>query len=255
MSLSKRGQIEGVLFATTHPVTGKALSDVLEIEREELEVLIEELKAEYASENHGMEIVEIGGGFQFRTKVDLKETMAKFYERKPPRLSTPMLEVLSIVAYKQPVTRPEIEKIRGVDCTAVLQGLLEKGLIEMQGRAQLPGLPVIYGVAPKFLEWFQIASLDQLPPLSEVEVLNKDITQGATHLMDLLNKDEGFTQEAIQEMDDTLQSVGRLKSIEEIEAEAFGKPASESEGTDESEPKEVSLSKAESSGTQTDAHA
>lgn len=218
--LSKKAMIEGVIFAASHPVSVKTLCEILEIPQEEVEAVLAELKESSQGLDRGFELQEVGGGFQFRTKIELKEVMARFYEKKPPRLSQPMLEVLSVIAYKQPVIRPEIEKIRGVDCTAVLKSLLDKNLIEMRGRSHLPGNPVIYGTAPKFLEWFQIASIDQLPPLSEVEALNKSVTEGADNLMELLTKDDGFAVESIQEMDETLLQASRLKSIEEIEAVA-----------------------------------
>lgn len=223
--LSTKALVEGIIFAATHPVSIKSLSEILEIPREEIESAVRELQTETETDDHGMVLQEIGGGYQFRTKVELKDLMAKFYEKKPPRLSQALLEVLSVIAYKQPVTRPEIEKIRGVDCTAVLKGLLDKNLIEMQGRSNLPGTPVIYGTTPKFLEWFQIANLEHLPPLSEVEALNKRVEEGADNLIELLNRDEGFISESIQEMDDTLKDVGRIKSIEDLEAEAFGTKA------------------------------
>jgi segregation and condensation protein B len=216
--LENRALVEGVIFAATHPVSAKTLADVLSLDLELVESLLQEIMAECAHGTHGFELKKVGGGFQFRTKVELKEIMARFYEKKPPRLSGPLLEVLSVIAYKQPVIRPEIEKIRGVDCTGVLKTLLDKELIEMKGRSPLPGNPVLYATTPKFLEWFQIAGLEELPPLSEVEALNKDAAEGAEHLMGLLNRDEGFHAESIQEMDETLQSVGRIKSIEEIEA-------------------------------------
>lgn len=220
MSLNLKNTIEGIIFASAHPVSVKAMSEATSTPKEEIEAVIQELLSEFDSTNRGITLQQIGGGYQFRTNVELKEIMSRMYEKKPPRLSTPMLEVLSIIAYKQPVTRPEIEKIRGVDCTSVLQGLLDKSLIEMLGRSNLPGQPVIYGTTPKFLEWFQIASLEQLPPLSEVEALNRHAFEGADNLLELLNQDDGFTAENIQEMDLTLQEAGRLKSIEEIEAVA-----------------------------------
>jgi len=246
--LSLKAQIEGIIFAATHPVSVKTVAEVLDISKEDVEAIVAELKAVYEQDDHGMLLAEIGGGFQFRTKPELKDIMAKFYEKKPPRLSGPMLEVLSVIAYKQPVTRPEIEKIRGVDCTAVLKGLLDKGLIEMTGRSNLPGSPTIYGTTPKFLEWFQIASIEHLPPLSEVEALNKNVVEGSDNLLELLNRDEGFVAESIQEMDDTLQSVGRMKSIEQLEQEAFGKPEGEaSSETSVSVEPERSATSAESS--------
>lgn len=234
--LDHKALIEGVLFASQHPVSAQTLAEVLGVEKTEVETILAELEATYDSQSHGFHLKRIGGGFQFRTKVELKEVMAKFYEKKAPRLSQATLEVLSIIAYKQPVTRPEIERIRGVDCTGVLKTLLERSLIEMKGRSDLPGHPVVYATAPRFLEWFQIAALEDLPPLSEIEALNKaSASEGAENLMDLLNKDGGFKVEDIADIDGTLQSVGRMKSIEDLEKEAFperfAEAATEAEAT------------------------
>jgi segregation and condensation protein B len=220
--LDNKALIEGVLFASQHPVSAQTLAEVLGIEKADVETILAEIEAMYESVAHGFHLRKIGGGFQFRTKVELKEVMAKFYEKKAPRLSQATLEVLSIIAYKQPATRPEIEKIRGVDCTGVLKTLLERGLIEMKGRSDLPGHPVVYATAPRFLEWFQIPSLEDLPPLSEIEALNKaSVSEGADHLMDLLNRDGGFKPEDIEDIDGTLQNISRMKSIEDLEKEAF----------------------------------
>ena len=117
------------------------------------------------------------------------------------------MEVLSIISYKQPITRPEIEKIRGVDCTSILKTLLERELIEMRGRSDLPGHPVVYGTTPKFLEWFQINSLADLPPLSEMEVVNRGREEGMDQLLDTLTKDDGFQAESLNDMDQTLKSL------------------------------------------------
>jgi segregation and condensation protein B len=121
------------------------------------------------------------------------------------------------VAYKQPIIRPEIERIRGVDCTAVLQTLLERELIEMRGRSELPGHPVIYGTTQKFMEWFSINDLNDLPPLAEMEALNRGAEQGADNLLGLLTKDEGFVAESIQEIDDTLKGVSKFELVDPFE--------------------------------------
>ena len=233
--LETKALIEGVLFASQHPVSSQTLAEVLGVEKTEVEDLLNALEAHYDQQDHGFHLKRIGGGFQFRTKVELKEVMAKFYEKKAPKLSQATLEVLSIIAYKQPATRPEIEKIRGVDCTGVLKTLLERGLIEMKGRSDLPGHPVVYATAPRFLEWFQISALEDLPPLSEIEALNKaSASEGADHLMDLLNRDGGFKVEDIQEIDGTLQGISRMKSIEDLEKEAFPEKHAEIASADES---------------------
>jgi SAM-dependent methyltransferase len=104
-----------------------------------------------------------------------------------------------------------------VDCTAVLQTLLERELIEMRGRSELPGHPVIYGTTQKFMEWFSINDLNDLPPLAEMEALNRGAEQGADNLLGLLTKDEGFVAESIQEIDDTLKGVSKFELVDPFE--------------------------------------
>jgi segregation and condensation protein B len=212
--ITNKAMAEGVIFASPHPVSEKLLAEILSVPVEEVRALLEVLAAEYATEDHGFELRHIAGGYQFRTKSDLREPMARFYEKKPPRLTQATLEVLSVIAYKQPITRPEIERIRGVDCTGVLKTLLERELLEMRGRSDLPGHPVVYGTTEKFLEWFQIDKLSDLPPLSEMEALNRGYDQGAENLLGLLNRDEGFVIESLSEMDDTLKKVGRIEIVD-----------------------------------------
>ena len=212
--ISKKGLIEGILFASSQPVKLNIIAELLDMDVAEVKSTLEEIEAQYKVDDHGFYLARIAGGFQFRTKADLKEIMAKFYAKKPPRLTQAMLEVLSIVGYKQPITRPIIEKIRGVDSSSALTNLLERELIEMQGRSEAPGNPVIYGTTSRFLEWFQIDSLESLPPLSEMEELTSGIEEGAENLLGLLNKDEGFTSEALSEVDETLDGMGRSQKIE-----------------------------------------
>lgn len=217
MTISNKAMLEGFIFACPHPVSEKLMIETLGFTSEELKELLSQLMVDYESENHGFALLKVSGGYQFRTKPELREPMARFYEKKPPRLTQATLEVLSVIAYKQPIIRPEIERIRGVDCTYVLQTLLERELIEMKGRSELPGHPVIYGTTQKFMEWFQIDDLKDLPPLAEMEALNRSAEQGADHLLGMLNKDEGFVAESIHEMDETLRSVAKFEIVDPFE--------------------------------------
>jgi len=220
---SQKALIEGILFASPHPVSSAFLTELLEAPPEEIDQALRELKAEYETDNHGFLLVEVASGYQFRTKPELKELMARFYQKKPPRLTQATLEVLSVVAYKQPITRPQIEKIRGVDCTAVLKALLERNLIEMRGRSELPGHPVVYGTSEKFLEWFQIKNLADLPPLSEMEVLasREGLEAGSETLLGLLRRDDGYQIESVGEMDETLKQLAK-KPAPELELQPSG---------------------------------
>jgi segregation and condensation protein B len=110
---------------------------------------------------------EVAGGYQLRTKSDLAPWIRKYLASRPVRLSRAALEVLAVVAYRQPITRHEIESIRGVDCSAVLQSLLERRLVKIMGRKDVPGRPIIYGTTRQFLEHFNLPDLTQLPTLRE----------------------------------------------------------------------------------------
>lgn len=230
MSLSKKALVEGVLFASGHPVKDSILAELLDLEMDELKQLIGELQEQYAQDERGFLITVVAGGYQLRTKPELKNIMAKLYEKKPPRLTSAMLETLSIVAYKQPVTRPEIDKIRGVDSSGAVKTLLERELIEMRGRSSAVGNPVLYATTQKFLEWFQISSLKDLPPLSEVEALNVRPDEGAENLVALLDRDGGFTAEDLKELDENLLDVAR--SHRKIKLEIEDKPAPENTTTE-----------------------
>lgn len=206
---TKKALIEGILFASSQPVKASVLAEVLEMELEEVKNELGALQESYASDEHGFWLVLIGGAYQLRTKPELKEVMKKFYAKKPPRLSQAMLEVLSIVAYKQPVIRPEIDRIRGVDSSGALKTLLERELIEMRGRSEGPGNPTLYATTSKFLEWFQVPSLADLPPLSEIEALNVSSDEEAEDLMKLLNREGKITSEDLRDLDSHLQEVAR----------------------------------------------
>jgi segregation and condensation protein B len=235
--ISKRGLVEGLIFASSHAVSKKSIMEILELGAEELDAILEEIRVAFETEEHGFALALVAGGYQFRTKADLKVVMAKFYEKKPPRLTQATLEVLSVIAYKQPITRPEIEKIRGVDCTGILKTLLERELLEMRGRSDLPGHPVVYGTTPKFLEWFQINSLSDLPPLSEMEALNQGRPEMGDNLLQFMTRDDGFQAESLTDVDETLKAAGRIDPVLEFGEEAEN--ASANHGP-EAEPPSVS---------------
>jgi len=238
--LTAKALVEGVLFGSGQPISADQLADILELTLDEIKNILGELQEEYAGGTRGFWLVRVAGGYQLRTKPFLKEAMAKFFEKKPPRLTQPMLEVLSIVAYKQPTTRPLIDKIRGVDSTAPLKALLDRTLVEMRGRSEAVGQPVLYGTTQKFLEWFQIDSLEALPPLSEIEILRAaNPSPEGDELLNMLQRDDGFVSEDLRELDTTLLDVARQqRKFEENVAEPISEDAQKSETIPESLPVE-----------------
>ncbi len=159
--------IEALLFVSEEPLTGQRIAEILECDRREALRLARKLRDQYEANGRAIGVEEVAGGFQLRTRQDLVPWIRKFLASRPARLSRPALEVLAVVAYRQPVTRQEIEAIRGVDCSGVLQSLLERALIKIMGRKDVPGRPIIYGTTRRFLEQFSLSDLSQLPTLRE----------------------------------------------------------------------------------------
>ncbi len=173
--------IESLIFTTEHPVTLAEIKSVLnatfETDFAEADILrgIEELKTRYAEPTFSFEIVEISNGYQFLTKGAFHASVSTFLKQTTKkRLSQAALETLSIIAYKQPISKTEVEQIRGVSCDYAVQKLLEKELVTILGRSDAPGRPLLYGTSDKFMDYFGIKSLNDLPkPKDFKEVENK----------------------------------------------------------------------------------
>ena len=173
--------IESLIFTTEHPITRVEIKSVLDATFEtdfaDGDILrgIEELKNRYAEPTFSFDIVEISNGYQFLTKGAYHPTVGTFLKQTTKkRLSQAALETLSIVAYKQPISKTEIEQIRGVSCDYAMQKLLEKELVAILGRSEAPGRPLVYGTSEKFMDYFGIKSLKDLPkPKDFKEVENR----------------------------------------------------------------------------------
>ena len=159
--------IETLLFASDRPLMLEQIRDVLDnLPTDEIRKNIEELRDEYEKTNRGMRIVEIAGGFQMITAPVFASFLRKLYKgRRAERLSTPGLETLAIIAYKQPVTRLEIESIRNVNVDNMIKNFVEKGIVRIAGRKKAPGRPRVYATTRQFLEHFGLKSLDELPKI------------------------------------------------------------------------------------------
>jgi len=162
--------IESLIFTTEQPITVKeirnCLKEVFERSFKEKEVLevIEQLQQQYQQEQYSFEILEIGGGYQFLTKGIYHKTVGQYLKiTTKKKLSRSALETLSIIAYKQPTIKSEVEKIRGVSCDYAIQKLLEKELIAIVGRSDGPGRPLLYGTSDKFMDYFGLKSINDLP--------------------------------------------------------------------------------------------
>jgi len=162
--------LESLFFVSDSPIRLEVLVEILpESSKEDILEGIHQIQEEYGDPSKGIELTEIAGGYQFRTKPGWAEWVTRLKKTKAVKLSQAALETLAIVAYRQPVIRPTIEEIRGVDSGSVLHTLMERGLIKMMGRKDLPGRPIVYGTSKAFLELFGLSSLSDLPKLQEVQ--------------------------------------------------------------------------------------
>ncbi len=167
--------IESLLFVADEPVSIQQLKALIETEDTvAIRKAVEELAQEYDHRGGGFELRHIAGGYQFRTRSEYSEWVKKFLKPSPAKLSRAALETLAIIAYKQPIIRADVEHIRGVDCGGVLRMLLEKKLIRVLGRKDIPGRPMIYGTTRQFLEVFNLKDLRDLPSPKEIESLGTD---------------------------------------------------------------------------------
>jgi segregation and condensation protein B len=226
--------LESLLFAAGEPVTLAQLGNALDnVAREEIRRALAEMATEYANGNRGIALEEIAGGYQLRTPREYAGYVRRLLAAKPPRLSRPLLETLAIIAYRQPITRPEIEQLRGVDTGGVLDTLTERELIKIAGRKDAPGRPIMYSTTPEFLELFGLKDINSLPDLEEFRAI------------------EGMIDNAPERMAESMEEPARIGPSEE-------NPASLSENSDAAPPDESSSappSSAEAEGSEAPAEA
>lgn len=168
----QRRLVEALILGSPEPVSVARLADLIpRAKPAAVRERIEELNAEYAEQRRAFEIWSVAGGYQVRTLPEFAPYLQQLQPTRPLRLSRAALETLAIVAYRQPVTRAEVEQIRGVDVGAVLRGLIERKLIRIAGHREVPGRPMLYGTARRFLEVFSLGRLEDLPTLRDLEEL------------------------------------------------------------------------------------
>ncbi|MCO5229764.1 MAG: SMC-Scp complex subunit ScpB [Chitinophagales bacterium] len=169
-----RAQIEAILFTAEQPISIEEMNDFftkyygVEYQNEEIANSINEAISFYDNSEIPFSIVQIGGGYLFKSKTEFHPLISSFLQRNSiKRLTIAALETLAVIAYKQPVTKSDIETIRGVNCDYTVQKLMEKELIELKGRSEEVGRPLLYGTTPFFLDYFGMNSLEELPKLKE----------------------------------------------------------------------------------------
>jgi segregation and condensation protein B len=177
--------LESLLFIADEPLTLERLKKIVrEAESREIRQALAELQEEYRQRQGGFDLRQIAGGYQFRSRNVYNEWITRLIEPSPVRLSKAALETLAIIAYKQPVIRSDVEHIRGVDCGGVLRVLLERQLIRVLGRKEIPGRPLIYATTKKFLEVFDLKDLKDLPSPKEIESFGQAINDGQVEVVE-----------------------------------------------------------------------
>ena len=164
--------VEALLFSSDQPLPLSLLAESLDTAPEEVADALAELGASYAAREAGVELREIAGGWMLVTTAEQSEWVGRMLRgKRKMRLSRPALETMAIIAYKQPVTKSEVEAIRGVDSSAVLTTLLERNLVTIRGRSKVVGRPLLYGTTPEFLDYFGLNDLSELPRPEELRAL------------------------------------------------------------------------------------
>jgi segregation and condensation protein B len=196
----RKAALEAIIYAADEPATIDQLATALGDEKLAVQSSLDELVASYSSEDHGIEIREVAGGFKLYTKPQQHDVVRRFIKslRPPLRLTMPALETLAVISYKQPVTGPEIGEIRGVNTSGVLKTLLDKRLITTAGRKEVIGRPILYRTSKEFLMRFGLSDLGELPSLKEFEALAREA----------LGSDEGVVPDELptDELDEVLDS-------------------------------------------------
>ena len=228
--------LESLLFAAGEPVSLARMGNALEsVPRDTIRQALTELTAAYLNDGRGLVLEEIAGGYQLRTPSAHAPYIRRLLSAKPPRLSRPLLETLSIIAYRRQVTRPEIEQLRGVDTGGVLETLLERGLIRIAGRKDAPGRPMFYETTPGFLELFGLKTLEELPDLEEFRAIEGTLADALAGSVE--------QSAVIPQSEMAIDDFAITKDIvDEINLEAAPEPPSDPETTANDQPAEPTAS-------------
>jgi segregation and condensation protein B len=237
----RKAALEAIIYAADEPATIEQLAGALGEEKLVVQAALDELVASYAAEERGIEIRAVAGGYKLYTKPQHHDVVRRFIKslRPPLRLSMPALETLAVIAYKQPVTAPEISEIRGVNSSGVISTLLDRRLITTAGRKEVMGRPILYKTSKEFLMRFGLSDLDELPSLKEFEALAREalgsdagVTIAPQTEEEMMNSPSADTLENLPPPEDGTADMELLQ--EEVAATNEGMPAGE---LDEEPPK------------------
>jgi segregation and condensation protein B len=204
---SMKRTVEALLIATDEPLAIEKIMEITGLSKDDINLFIQELNQEYHNSNRSFEIKEVAGGFQIYTLPEFALWVGALHDRKS-KLTKAALETMAIIAYHQPITRAEIEKVRGVDSTWILDSLLQKGLIKTCGRLSVPGRPIRYGTTKEFLRYFGIKDLNELPR-------EEDFGEEATVLIQ--QESESEQEATISQNDDTTEHTDNRNDTDDLD--------------------------------------
>lgn len=226
--------LEAIIYAADEPATLDQMSKALGIEKAETRTALDQLMATYQTEDRGIEVRKVAGGWKFYTKAQHHDVVRKFIKslQPPLRLTMPALETLAVIAYKQPVTVPEINEIRGVHVGGVIKTLLEKKLITTAGRKEVIGRPILYRTSKQFMMRFGLSDLDELPSLKEFEALAQAALGSDEGIAEVQAEDQPVEVTANEGEASASNAAGENRSAEDAKdsiADASGEQEAESE--------------------------
>jgi segregation and condensation protein B len=228
--------LESLIFAADSAISLEKLSGILEGEEKAIiKEALDELIEDYRAKAGGFLIEEVGGGFQFRTNPEFAPWLRKFFKIGLQKISKAAMESLAVIAYKQPVTRGEIEAVRGVDSGGVLATLMEKRFIKIVGRKEVPGRPVVYGTTKEFLETFDLKDLSCLPTLKDIQKVEEEYAETAVEdRVQGAEKASGGLEDEVQEsVQDGTAGVPEGEDIQASAEDGHG------DGWEETDPEEM----------------
>ena len=209
------GAVETIIFMSDKPVSLKRMGKILEnkVSSQNIKEAIERLQKEYEQKHHGIALYKVAEGYQLRTKTDYAKYIPDILRVRSLMLTSTALEVLAIIAYRQPISKMEIEKIRGVDSSYIVRGLMEKNLVKVTGKSDGLGRPTLYGTTQEFLETFNLAKLEDLPPEYELEEMIAQGSPEPSPIAGLANNRKDGGQESFDDLEEMDLMEKTIKSI------------------------------------------
>jgi segregation and condensation protein B len=223
--------LEAIIYAADEPATIDQISKALGIEKPDARAALDQLMATYQTEDRGIEVRKVAGGWKFYTKAQHHDVVRKFIKslQPPLRLTMPALETLAVIAYKQPVTVPEINEIRGVHVGGVIKTLLEKRLITTAGRKEVIGRPILYRTSKQFMMRFGLSDLDELPSLKEFEALAQAALGSDEGIAEVSPEEAALNQSANSESSGAPGERAPAEEAKDLIADASGEQEAQSE--------------------------